>query len=300
MKRYILIIGMSFLLGETNYPGLLTWTNTPTMSLAGGGRLVFNAESDRLNPATLSYGKNRQFNGSLLQFPSEIRVESISFFSPKGKFNRSLSFRHQSFGVFQGYDDEANETEKYQSGETHITIAIAKKVENTPLRWGMSTTFLYSQLDEYSSTGLAFNAGSILDITPFGMAIGVNIENVGFILSPYTETKEKIPSQIAMSLSKKLAHLPLQIMLEALYDLQNEEVAISFSGIFKISNGIQLRLGTSSERINQNIKQSVSQSAMSGTGFGLDYSSHDYHIGIGSYFYGTGGWIHGVEFGGRF
>ena len=295
-----ILLGLTTVFGEISYPGLLTWSHTPTIALAGGGRILFGAEGDRLNPAVLSYEKNRQFHASLIQFPADIRLESFSILLPTEISNKSLSFRHQSLGIFDGYDESGNETGKYQSGETIITGSFSKKVQNMPLRWGVSSSIFYSQLYNYSSVAIALNGGVLLDIPIIKSVIGINFENVGFPLSSYTDYKESLPSQMAVSLSKKLAHLPLQIMLEAPYSFQTEELNIILSGEFKLINGIQIRLGTSSERINQNIQQSVSQSAISGTGLGINYVGKDYSIGIGSYFYGTGEWINGIEFGGNF
>ncbi|MBL7013193.1 MAG: hypothetical protein ISR83_02120 [Candidatus Marinimicrobia bacterium] len=295
-----ILLGLTTVFGEISYPGLLTWSHTPTIALAGGGRILFGAEGDRLNPAVLSYEKNRQFHASLIQFPADIRLESFSILFPTEISNKSLSFRHQSLGIFDGYDESGNETGKYQSGETIITGSFSKKVQNMPLRWGVSSSIFYSQLYNYSSVAIALNGGVLLDIPIIKSVIGINFENVGFPLSSYTDHKESLPSQMAVSLSKKLAHLPLQIMLEAPYSFQTEELNIILSGEFKLINGIQIRLGTSSERINQNIQQSVSQSAISGTGLGINYVGKDYSIGIGSYFYGTGEWINGIEFGGNF
>jgi len=296
----IFALGLTCVFGNISYPGLLTWSHTPTIALAGGGRILYGAEGDRLNPAVLSYESQRQFQASLIQFPADIRLKSFSILFPSEKLNKSLSFRHQSFGIFDGYDENANETGKYQSGETMITGSISKKISNIPIRWGASSSLFYSQLYNYSSLAIAFNGGILLDIQRIQSSVGLNVENVGLPLSSYTEYKETLPFRAAISLSKKLAHLPLQIMLEAPYSFQTDELNVILSGEFKLTNGIQIRLGTSSERKNQNIQQSVSQSAISGTGFGLSYSGKDFSIGIGSYFYGTGGWVNGIEFGGKF
>ena len=296
----IIALGLTCVFGDISYPGLLTWSHTPRIALAGGGRILYGAEGDRLNPAVLSYESQRQFHASLIQFPADIRLESFSILFPSERLTKNLSFRHQSFGIFDGYDESANETGKYQSGETMVTGSISKKISNIPIRWGLSSSLFYSQLYNYSSLAIAFNGGGLLNIPRIQSFIGLNVENFGIPLSSYTEYKESLPAQVAISISKTLVHLPLQIMLEVPYSFQTEKLNIILSGEFKLANGIQIRMGTSSQRINQNIQQSVSQSAISGTGFGLNYSGKDFSIGMGSYFYGTGGWVNGIEFGGKF
>ncbi len=302
MKKILIIVSVaiSALFGEISYPGLLAWSHAPTLAFAGGGRSVFSTDSDRLNPALLSYKQSRQFFASIIQYPAGIYYESITMIVPKGNKVRSFSVRHQSYGIFQGYDAESNPTGKYQSGETIVTGGTSHKIDNMPIRFGVSASLFYSQLGSYSSSGLFLNGGVLLEIPIIQGFVGLNMENVGYVLSRYTDTKENFPSQIGFSFSKKLAHLPLQFMIEAPYSIQSKETHYILAGEFQLVNGIQIRLGTSSNRIHQNIKQSVSQSALSGTGIGLGYSGKDYTIGMSTYFYGTGGWVYGVEFGGTF
>jgi hypothetical protein len=76
---------------------------------------------------------------------------------------------------------------------------------------------LYSVLSEYTSYGLSVDAGLTHYNEDKGVSVGIVLKNMGAQLKSYDTRREKLPWDIQLGLTKKLAHAPFRISLTAMY-----------------------------------------------------------------------------------
>jgi hypothetical protein len=62
-----------------------------------------------------------------------------------------------------------------------------------------------------------------------------------------------------------------------------------------LTKKINFSCGTSTRKIDQDIKENVLKTIMGSSGVGISYKDDDVEIGYGLYFYGTGGWTNGLD-----
>ena len=67
------------------------------------------------------------------------------------------------------------------------------------------------------------------------------------------------------------------------------------SGLFMLTKKINFSCGTSTRKIDQDIKENVLKTIMGSSGVGISYKDDDVEIGYGLYFYGTGGSTNGLD-----
>ena len=82
--------------------------------------------------------------------------------------------------------------------------------------------------------------------------------------------------------------------------LQEKHRVIFIGGIFHLPHDIKFKWGTSTHKFDQNIRQEIWKSILGATGFGLHFNYGATDAGVGTYFYGTGGWITGMDLSVRF
>ncbi|MDR2146008.1 MAG: type IX secretion system protein PorQ [Tannerella sp.] len=84
-------------------------------------------------------------------------------------------------------------------------------------RGGLSLKALYSVLVDYSSFGLAVDAGLSYFDTEKDLSFGVALKNVGAQLKAYNTERQNVPWDLQMGFTKRLAHAPLRISLTGIY-----------------------------------------------------------------------------------
>ena len=68
-------------------------------------------------------------------------------------------------------------------------------------------------------------------------------------------------------------------------------------GNFNVGKNFQLRAGSSTRKIEHNIKKGMTQSILGSTGMGVGYRNESVFCHYGFYIYGTTAFIQGIEIG---
>ncbi|MDR0794632.1 MAG: type IX secretion system protein PorQ [Tannerella sp.] len=84
-------------------------------------------------------------------------------------------------------------------------------------RGGFVFKMLYSGFVEYSSFGLASDAGLSYFDSDKELSFGIVLKNIGAQLKAYDSRRERMPWDIQMGLTKKMNHAPIRISITAMY-----------------------------------------------------------------------------------
>lgn len=84
-------------------------------------------------------------------------------------------------------------------------------------RGGVSFKALYSALAEYTSFGIAVDAGLSYYDAEKAVSYGIALKNAGAQLKGYDSQREQLPWDIQLGVTKKMEHAPLRFSLTAMY-----------------------------------------------------------------------------------
>ena len=294
-KSFLLIFyGLCFVNGQSSYQGLNSWYSPVTVSLGGGGTLLNIQEADRQNPGVLGRADNQKYILEIVRYPASVKSKHIGWILPKNTRVYSFHFRQMDYGRFDGYDEDGNPSGSYNSNDTWFSSSISSQYGM--LSYGMSAGLFHSQLASKKSIIMVSSFGGLISLHKQNMELGIALKNQGIILKKFN-SEENFPLSCVMSVSKKLAYLPLKLNLDIEFISDTTEPDIHLSGKFSLSEFVFLRWGINSEKFNQQIESGVTKDLITGTGIGLGFKSGKYSIESGGYFYNPGNWILGVSVG---
>ena len=292
---YIILL-IAVRINATSYAALNSWYHPHTLAMVGSGSSLHIAESDRLNPS-LMFSNEQVLTIGHVQYPVDISSQMAQIVLPRNFGTLGGTIRHISYGIFEGLDKNGNHTENYAVGDSWVTFSIANQVFGDKLQWGASAGFLFSNLEEYSSTVLTGTAGASFNLSKYNMHVGLAIRNLAVSIKNYSNAEMKNPLMLNFSLAKGLAYLPLKLALDMDYGIYNKLMIFHLGGVFVLPYNTQLRFGTSSRRIDQRSQNNLIREFFTDTGLGITITNHQYIIDIGTYIFGTGGSVLAIGLG---
>ena len=293
MKKALGLVLIASLFANENRPGLSTWFSASELSHAGGGKLLIMPTSRNVNMITSI--KNQSFSTSFIFYPAGIQAQSVSLIYPKNNKIIIRSINHISYGAFNGYDENAQQTENYTASDTWIKSGYSKASKSLPLSFGISNQIYISKLEDHNSTSLYSSFGIIWHLDKYNLDIGGRIKDLLLIHKSTDIGASDNSLEVEMGFCKKLTYLPLKLSIDCIIsnDLRPEDYFIS--GVFTISKNIYLTIGTSTRKYSQNTEQNLTRTIFGSSGVGVKYKNKDLTIGYGLYFYGTGGFSNGLD-----
>lgn len=298
MNRLIIFSSVfNLLISETEFPSLDTFASTERLSMGGAGYLHYSPVSSKYNPSIS--GAGRHFLSSFIRYQAGITSQSAGISFPCKNGVSSIVVRHIAYGTFDGYDADLQSIGTYHSGDNFLSATHSIRMNQMPIKVGVMGQFFSSTLQDFTINAILFSLGGELLLEKINGNIGLSIHNVGATLNGSNNAKGVIVPKIVLSGSKQLSHLPLNLFIDLVTKSRFRETEVYFGGQFKLKNNLQLRLGTSTRKIDQNTEQDLLRSILGATGFGIGYDFGSTEIHYGTFILGTGSLIHGLEIGVR-
>ncbi len=295
MKKTITFIlaAAAIITAQSSYHGLVSWYSPESVSMAGGISPLSD-EIDRINPAYLADVSQARASLSMVKYPAGIQGKMINVIFPKSKKVWSVSLRHLNYGKFTGMDEDGYLTGEYQSGDTWLNVSAAKSIAKIRSKIGWSAGIFMSQLEQYQSVVLTFTPGIVFQMQSIDANLGLSLRNFGYPVTTYTDRKESLPTELTGTITKKLAHLPLELNAGINFGINDNNMSGTIGGVFDLPHNTKFRWGVSSDKQSQITQIDLSQDYIAGTGLGVGFASRTVEISVGGYAYGTGGWVSGA------
>lgn len=229
------------------------------------------------NPAALSTLNKSQVNAGFYKYLLDINAGNAAY-SQKLKNSGYIGagIRYINYGSFDKFDEQSNNLGTFSANELALSLGYSN-VYSKNFHYGINMKFIYSGIDEFTSTGLAADIGLLYLIPSTQWNFGLSLLNAGFQLSEYNTTKEDLPVDLRVAVSKKLEHLPLNIHFEFDNLVSYEEnffdrfKNLSIGGEFDLSDYVQFRLGYDNS-LRQDLKTGSSLGiAGFSAGFGIKF-----------------------------
>ena len=186
------------------------------------------------------------------------------------------------YGTFKRLDDFGNDLGgEFSADDILISFGYGYELSST-FSAGMNVKWASSNIDEYSANAIALDLGFTFIQTNSDLSVGGGLFNLGKTTA-FIDTKDLLPTNFRLGMSKKLAHLPLQVNLEGIW-LTYGNWKVLASGELAISPNFNLLLGLNSNRLDLDTSN-LSQDFYSGStiGFALMFEKWRIDYALSSY-----------------
>ncbi len=273
--------------------------NTSARTAALGGAAVSLPEEGSaifINPAILSTVDDRRLSATFLKHVLDINSGLVTYSSTNESIGHyAISALYTSNGTFQGADAKGVKTTSFSGNELALSGTYSHALDSN-FFYGATLKFIYSGLEQTSSTAIAVDAGLLYQIPKSRVNIGFSLLNIGAQLSKYVTEGESLPVDVRLGVNHRLRGLPLLVnfsfhhLADKTDGFFDKFANISLGGELTVSKVIDLRLGYDN-RIRTAASSSV-QRGFSGISAGVGIKTKNVLIDYAASSFGSPATLH--------
>jgi len=256
----------------------------------GGSFVSNNDDADVIfyNPAGIKLLDGNPASFSFVKHLMDINLATLSYsteYEDIGRFGAAI--KYINYGSFDEADEFGNRTGEFSAGEFAFVLGYANQLDEN-FYYGANAKFIYSGIADRSSTAMAVDLGLHYAIPDKNWSFGFAVLNIGGQLSSYYETKEDLPLDIAIGVSKKLENLPLRLSVDFHKlnqdrdDFTQRFKAFTVGAEFTLSKVMKLRFGYDNERRSEFKIGTTAGIAGFNAGLGVRISDYQFDYGYSS------------------
>lgn len=225
-------------------------------SALGGSFLLASNDPNAIfyNPSRITTVTTRQISFGYFKHLLDINSGHLSYAQELSGFGYiGGGIVYTNYGEFVKRNEFGVELGKFTANEIAMSVGYANQLAEN-LTYGASLKLIYSSIEKYKSTAVAFDWGVTYVISPDKFQVGASLLNLGTQLDPYMNTKESLPTDLKVGASVKPEHLPLVVnfsfnkLIEKQNNFMSRFKAFSIGGEFTVTQNIQFRFGYNNEK----------------------------------------------------
>lgn len=266
-------------------------------ALGGSFSAVYGDDVNALfyNPALLNEDMHGALSVSYLNHLSDINAGFLAYsrhYEQIGSIGAGLRF--MGWGELQGADEQGNRTGTFSASDVALTVGAARTyAENW--QYGVNAHLIYSSLDDVSASALAADVGVLYRLPDQQLTLSAAVTNLGVTLNSFGATKDELPMDVRIGLTKRLRYLPLlvSVMGYNLHDMDRlSETAstlddvlahLALGGEFQFGSAFNVRVGYNHRRHEELKTKSRLDLAGFGMGFGLKITRFNFDYAYNSW-----------------
>ncbi len=243
---------------------------------------------------SLGYFKNLlDVNSGSLAFAQQ--VEGVGFIG--------FGIDYVDYGSFDQTDQSFNTIGTFGASDLALVAGYATMLDDAA-SFGANLKYIHSSIAEYTSSALAADLGFLYQIPSENLTLGASIRNVGRQISEYGSTREDLPLDFVVGVTKRPEHLP--VLLNLNFHKLNEQRSTFFDRFasftvgaeFLLSESLRLRFGYNNEQ-HRDLKLGTT-AGISGLSFGGGLVFSQYLVDYAYNSYGQIGGLHRISLGMNF
>ncbi len=235
------------------------------------------------NPAGLAPIASRLATATYLNHVLDFNSGFLGYTQPiKGLGQLGVGISYMNYGNFERTDELGNQIGDFSAGSLVVQSGLGRSIGQN-LMVGGSAKLIYSSIEQYAATGIALDLGLIYQL-PFieDMNVGIGIFNLGTTIDAFMDHKDRLPLNLVVGFSKKLAHLPLMYCIAA-NKYVDDDIQFSVGGEFTLAEGVFFRLGYNSLGRNMKIGTNDDKFAGLSLGLGVQWKQMSFDYGVASF-----------------
>jgi hypothetical protein len=169
------------------------------------------------NPALAGAEMDGMVNLNYMNFVSDVHLGSVLYTKALGENGAwGIGADFISYGNFRQTTEEKLIEGAFSVEDVSLSAFYSRNLSE---RWrgGLSLKFLYSSLESYTSFALAADAGLSYYDSEEEFSAGIVLKHIGAQLKAYYDKRQRLPWDIQVGFSKRLAHAPFRFSLTAMY-----------------------------------------------------------------------------------
>ncbi|MEO9884565.1 MAG: type IX secretion system protein PorQ [Balneola sp.] len=275
-------------------------------ALGGNHPGLYNGDYSmfHVNPAYLFGSVNGQVSATFANLLSDSKMGFTNGTFQINENNQiGLGIRFVGYGDFKTLDSDGNELGDFNALDIALSGAYATKLAP---KWsgGLGLDLIYSSYEQYRSSALAVSGGILYKNIEEHFSFGASVRNLGAQLSTYSGTKEPLPLDLSIGLTKKPTGFPAEISftLRRLNDwdmripgetdspdfFDNAFRHVILGGTINLSQNFHFRIGYN--RYLHELNRTKENFDFAGVGMGIGFNVKDLIIDISRNSYSeTGG-----------
>ena len=163
------------------------------------------------NPALLANVSDRTLGLGYMTYISDSKVAGAAFSRMFGeRSSAALAARYIDYGSFDGYTPDNISTGSFSAKDIEIGLIYNYLLSD---RWsgGVSGRFIYSKYESYSSVALGVDLGLNYFDEDNDLSASLVLKNLGGQVKAFEDKTEKLPFDIQLGVTKRLAHAPIRV-----------------------------------------------------------------------------------------
>lgn len=207
------------------------------------------------NPAGIRATDKMPVSFSFTKHLTDINMSGLAIarnFQGIGTF--SLGVQYINYGSFS-YADESGlrDGRTFGAGEAAFLVGYSGLIADN-FYYGVNAKYIYSAIENYSSSAMAADIGLQYAMPEQLMVIGFSALNLGGQIDAYSGTKEDLPVDVRLGITKKLEHMPLRLSVsfnrinEDADNFGNRFKHFTLGGEFTLSKVLRLRIGYDNDK----------------------------------------------------
>ncbi|MEK6755319.1 MAG: type IX secretion system protein PorQ [Bacteroidota bacterium] len=204
------------------------------------------------------------------------------------------------YGSFTETDESMNILGTFGARDLAFVVGMGRSIDELTTV-GMNVKVIYSSIANMNSFALALDAGVLYQIPSENITIGASVLTLGTQINSYLQTKESLPLDVKIGITKRPEHLPVLLNLnfhklnETQEDFLQRFSSFSFGAEFLMSESVRLRVGYNNEQ-RKELKLGTSAS-LAGISLGGGILFGDYVLDYAFNSYGKIGGLHRISLG---
>lgn len=304
MKKLLFLLTILLITNQLSAQSTYEFLRLDMSARAGalGGSFVSNHDDPDVifyNPAGIKLLTESPVSFSFVKHLLDINLASLSYsteYEGIGRFGAAI--KYINYGTFQEADEFGQRTGEFGAGEFAFIAGYANQLDEN-FYYGANAKFIYSGIADHSSSAIAFDVGLHYAVPSEQLNVGFSVLNLGTQLSSYIDTKEDLPLDFVIGVSKRLEYLPLRLYLDFHKLNENRDEfyqkfkAFSIGAEFSLSQTMRLRLGYDNEKRSE--LKIGSFAGIAGFNAGIGFAISDYKFDYGFSSMGAIGELHRIS-----
>jgi len=200
--------------GETTYQ-FLNLVSSPRQAALGGKTLTnvdYDVTQALYNPATINLDMDNQLALNYSSYLGGISYGTAAYAYTYDRRNQTFfaGMTYINYGQFDGYDEQGIATGSFSGSEAALSLGHSRQVGYSDFYLGGNIKFITSTLEQYSSLGIAVDAGLLYINEDLEFQATLVVRNFGAQLTTYAGQNEPLPFEVAFGMSQTLENVPIR------------------------------------------------------------------------------------------
>lgn len=216
--------------GKSVYQFLNLVTSPRQAALGGKTITIYDNDVNQahFNPATINAEMDNKLSLNYGSYYGDVTYGTAAY---AYTYDRHLQTFHAgvnyvNYGKFDGYDENGQPTASFTGSDISLSVGYAYNIPYSSFYVGANAKLISSTLESYNSFGAAVDLGAMFIDEPNDVNWALVIRNIGTQITPYYETREKLPLEVLVGVSQLMENVPLRWHL-TLENMQQWNVAFS-------------------------------------------------------------------------